>query len=465
MRPARTRTRRHTAACLRAALGLLAAGSLHGCAAAVPVSELPPTPATAATAPVAPSATAETPASAPTAGAPSVLASARNRGRERWSDLVKDGRTSLQLGKLADAEDSFTRAYDLTRAYRHGDPRTRTSISNLERVAAAYLAAGDGTGFGRVMDLLVFVSGETSEARTLELAQLLQSLATTRTLQGRPDDAREALELSLAIVTEQKGADDAASVGIHTQLALTEISLGDLDDAQVHVDRAAQIASAAGGERSIPYAKTLLARATLEHARGDDDAAQKTLVTAVDIHEETLGPNDPATARVVRELAMFEQKAGRDGEAEKSFQRVVDIWDAVPNGAFQRAQSRNELAWFFVETGQPAKAEAPARSALAMLEDQKKDGQPVAAVADTLATALRDQGKLAEAEPLYQRALAEAAKAQALPGWSAAPIALRYAELLEETGRDRQAQELRDRFAHENDAQASVPDEANVSGP
>ena len=81
-----------------------------------------------------------------------------------------------------------------------------------------------------------------------------------------------------------------------------------------------------------------------------------------------------------------------------------------------------------------------------MLEEREIGGQPLAAIADTLATALRNQGKYREAEPLYQEALAEGAKAMGRPGWDVVAIAERYATLLEQTDRAAEAQELRRRW-------------------
>jgi tetratricopeptide (TPR) repeat protein len=149
---------------------------------------------------------------------------------------------------------------------------------------------------------------------------------------------------------------------------------------------------------------------------------------------------------VIRELALFEQNVGDYAAAERNFDRAIEIWDALPRESYQQAMSRNELAWFLVETGQAKLAEAPARSALGILEEREVEGQPLAAVADTLATCLRDQARYEEAEGLYKQALDEGTKGSSLPGWDVAEIAERYSVLLEETGRAAEAEELRMRW-------------------
>ena len=194
------------------------------------------------------------------------------------------------------------------------------------------------------------------------------------------------------------------------------------------------------------HVRTLTPRAKLEMAKGNTEEAREAMREAVEITEEQTGTESSATAQILREFALFEQEAGRDDQAVMHFDRVITIWDSLPRERYQRAQSRNELAWFLVETGQPALAEAPARSGLDMLEEQGIGGQPLAGVADTLATSLRDQEKYEEAEPLYQIALVEGAKAADLPGWDLNPIADRYAELLDLTGRFEDAEELRRRW-------------------
>lgn len=412
---------------------------LSGCESAVPIASLPPTPERA----TAPASAATVPAGRATAG---TTAATRRRPKESWSRLAKTGRAHLKRGELAEAEDSFTRAYDLTRGFRPGDPRTRASFRNLQRVAAGYLARGDSASFGRVMELLVYVSGEVAEARNIELAQLLQELAKTRTLQERPAEARDALLLALSILEEQRGPDSPSLVGVHSQLGVAHLELGDLEAAEAEIDKAAEIAARHEESPGLLHATTLLARARLELARARVDKAREALIAAVAIHEEHFGPGHASTARVVRELALFEQEANELEAAERHFERVVSIWDALANEQYQRALSRNELAWFFVETGQPHLAEAPARSALGLLEEKQMGGQPFAAVADTLATALRNQGKYTEAESLYQEALEEGAKAMGLPGWDVTAIAERYATLLEQTDRAAEAEEVRQRW-------------------
>ena len=83
---------------------------------------------------------------------------------------------------------------------------------------------------------------------------------------------------------------------------------------------------------------------------------------------------------------------------------------------------------------------------MGLLEETGVGGQTRAAIADTLATALRNQGKYKEAESLYQEALTEGSKDGELPGWDVASIAERYAVLLDQTGRGGEADDLRSRW-------------------
>jgi tetratricopeptide (TPR) repeat protein len=363
--------------------------------------------------------------------------------RESWSQLVRSGRQHLRLQELSEAEDSFTRAYDLTRGFRNGDVRTNASVRNLQRLADAYRDAQDSASFGRVVELLVFIGSDNPVARNPEVALLLQQLAATRLMQDRPTEAIDLLLLSLSMLEEDEGAGESALVGVHAQLGIAHLEAGDLVAAEAEIDRAAEIATATEERKGPLYILTLTPRAKLELAKGNTGNGREAMREAVEITEEELGTESLASAQIVREFAVFERETGRNDQAEMHFDRVIAIWDALPGEQYQRAQSRNELAWFLVETGQPALAEAPARSGLGMLEEQGIGGQPMAGVADTLATSLRDQEKYLEAEPLYQIALAEGAKATGLPGWDVSPIADRYAELLDLTGRPEDAEELR----------------------
>lgn len=407
---------------------------LAGCESALRVDSLPPEPATAKPAEAAASPDPSRP-----------LAERAPQRREGWSSLVKQARGQLHRGELEQAEDSLTRAYDLTRGHRLGDPRTAASFRNLQRLAAAYFSQGDSTSFGRVMELLWFVSDEVPDARNTEFARLLQELASTRNLQDRPAEARDALLLAFEILQEDPDSSDAARAGVHSQLGLAYLALDDLEAAEIEIGHASEIAAQDGPTGQL-YAKSLIAGARLELARGNFDEARQALNSAIEINQDLFGNEHAATARVVRELALLEQAAGRLHAAEMHFDRVVSIWDAAPREHYQQAQSRNELAWFLLETSQDEQAEAHARVALELLEESQTGGQPLASIADTLATALRNQGKYAEAEPLYQVALEQGAEATDLAGWDLGAIAERYASLLEQTNRTTEADELRRRW-------------------
>lgn len=426
---------------VRLAVLLAATGWLQACAAAVPAAGPEPEPEPEETA-------ATTADDAPPAWAPAPSSEAQDseHGAVRWSDLMKAGRTHLEYGELAEAEDRFVRAFDLTADFRPTDPRTTATLKNLERVARAYREAGDVTGFARMMELMSVVSDLDPEARSSELAELTHELATILAAQGRLEESQAALERALALTLETRGPDDPSLVGLHAQLALTRIELDDLAGAEAEIDRAAELAVRDAGEETVLFARSLLPRARLAFVRGDVEGAREAMLAAVEIHEQQFGPVAPATAQVVRELALFEQSAGDRAAARKAFERVIAIWDALPRESYQRAMSRNELAWFLIETGRPALAEAPGRSALAILSERGVGGHALAAVCDTLATALRDQAKYEEAETLYQQALAEGAKSESAAGLDVAEIAERYSVLLEETGRAGEAEALRSRW-------------------
>lgn len=422
------------------------------CAAAVPVSEQgEPEPATAPARAGSVPGEGAWPAGSQAGASPAAATPAppvpQPQEKQSWAQLMKAGREDLELGRLPDAEDRFSRAYDLTSAFRPSDPRTLATLGNLERLANAYRTAGDGDGFARVMDLLIYASETNPAARTARLAALMQQLGGVRSLQGQPEEARDALERAIALLEETRGAGDGSLVGAHAQLGLVLLDLDDLDGAEREIDRAAEIATAVEGSDGPLFARSLVPRARLQLARGDWNAARRSLASAVEIQVTRFGERSPAVARVVREQALLAQQAGDYDAAEQSFERVIAIWDALPDEDYQRAQSRNELAWFQVEAGHAERAEANARSALDILQANAIDGPALASASDTLATSLRDQGKYAEAEPLYRQALDEGSQGGKLPDQHLAEIAERYAVLLEETGRSDEAEALRARWA------------------
>jgi len=423
-----------------------------GCALGKPVGQ-PPASRVAVPAP-APAAEPSTIPSAPTASPPSV-STAPSPAAPRvaplppspvasWSEYNRAGREALRLRDLPEAELSFTDAYALTRTFRAGDPRTEATVKNLQRVANGYLQTYRMVGFERVMGLLAQISIETPRTRTPEFAKLFTTLAVTFTAEGRHAEARDALERAIEIQGARSRQSDPALVSMHAQLGITYLELGDEKLGRYHVQMALGIAETSEGADGPLYAQALVGKARLESLGGSNAQAERDLRKALETLVREFGDGSPAIAGVVRELAGLYQRIGLDGDAEREYARVVSIWDGIPGERFQQALSRNDLAWFLVETGKPADAERYARDALDLLDAQGVEGQPLASVADTLATALRDQRKYEEAEALYRRAMLAGEAGDALPGFSTDAIAQRYAALLDATGRAAEATELRE---------------------
>ena len=128
------------------------------------------------------------------------------------------------------------------------------------------------------MNLLAQISDDLPSARTIELAQLLAALGSTRAAQDRPEEAAAALERARAIVVERRGTQHAGLVGIQSQLALARIdmegeaSVSDPSRLEVRIEAAAA---------SLP-GRPPQRLALFDYARGQWDVVDERLASLED---------------------------------------------------------------------------------------------------------------------------------------------------------------------------------------
>ena len=130
-------------------------------------------------------------------------------------------------------------------------------------------------------------------------------------------------------------------------------------------------------------------------------------------HEKQRGPNDPTVAIHLHNLANVYERLGRPEESEALERRAVAIQEKqLRPGAAQETYSiyagyLTSLSTFTTSLGHFTEAEANLTRALAIEEKASGPDQPNAArVAQALGELYHREGKLREAEPLLQRAVA-----------------------------------------------------------
>jgi tetratricopeptide (TPR) repeat protein len=167
---------------------------------------------------------------------------------------------------------------------------------------------------------------------------------------------------------------------------------------------------------------------------------------ALAIMEHAIGPHHPDVANILNTWAGMYEELGESAEAERLAQRSVAMIEEVTGGTEMevlQVQSLGMLAEIYRMQGRYAEAEPLYQQALAIKKKVLGPEHPdMAMTLNNLAVLYKSAGKYAKAEPLYRHALAifEAALGPTHP--KAITCRQNYAELLREKWRQAKAAAL-----------------------
>ena len=149
-------------------------------------------------------------------------------------------------------------------------------------------------------------------------------------------------------------------------------------------------------------------------------------------------------ATVLNNLALLYKSQGRYEKAKPLLQRALSIMEQSLGGTHLDVTIMlNNLASLYDNQGKYALAEPLYQRALHIQEEQLGPEHPdIAVTLNTLANLYREQGKYAEAEPLYQKALIIVQKSLGIHPLTVTCLE-NYVLLLQQTGRRKQAKELK----------------------
>ena len=155
-------------------------------------------------------------------------------------------------------------------------------------------------------------------------------------------------------------------------------------------------------------------------------------------HADAQAQQETWERHIQASVAAYQQ--GNYGEAEAQIRLALEAAKAFGPDDLRLATTLNNLAVLYDEQGRYAEAEPLYKRALAIMEQVLGPEHPdVALNLNNLASLYRFQGKYAEAEPLYKRLLAITDKALGPEHPDVATSLERYAALLRQTGRTAEA--------------------------
>ncbi len=362
---------------------------------------------------------------------------------EPQPDLLQEAHEAIAAAHYIEARDLLTR-FELAAGSDSEDEGHALCLRARLELARGNLDAARRAG----ERALVWSTARGDRAKP-ETAEALHLLAGVLEAQGHYEQARAAIEHSLAIKQEIYGNQEHPSVAaslhelarIHAALGHTEearslleralkihqspgaiaASLhelasvlrrqGDYDGARRALERSLEIETQALGTELHPTVATILhSLAQVLHARGDLDGARQHVERSLEIEAEVHGTElHPSVAASLTELAAILREQGDLDGARRTIERALEI-DAQVFGTQTHptiAATLHELAQVLREQGDLDGARRTLERALEIvLEVFGTELHPdVAAILQGLAVLLADRGELDEAAASFERAL------------------------------------------------------------
>ena len=246
-----------------------------------------------------------------------------------------------------------------------------------------------------------------------DLATALNNLANVLVEVGKPAEAvkadREALDLRRKL--GQEGPDFAASL---TALARDLLGRGEYAEAERLAREGLAMQKKFLGDENDLIADTLVLLGNLLRSQGKLGEAESTFREALALGRKVLGNKNQMIPIYLNELGVVLLREEKLAEAEDIFRESLELYKKfLPSEHSYIASSLGNLALVAQARGDLAGAETLSREALAMFRKLLGNENPrIAFVLDNLARTLRDEGKLAGAEDAACEALTIRQKAR-----------------------------------------------------
>jgi tetratricopeptide (TPR) repeat protein len=249
----------------------------------------------------------------------------------------------------------------------------------------------------------------------------LSSLAHVCWKQGKLAEAaalQERLVAALQPVTG-RNAKDVADCAKLVPAALNDLGLmyqeqGKYPEAVSALQRSVTLKVKEHGQEDPTVAGSLHNLAISYHYQGKYADAEPVYRRALAIRQKALGPKHPQVADTLNSLAFLLMDQEKYAEAAQLYKQALAIWEqALGRHSPALAQGLNNLGALYLRQGLYGEAEPLLKWSLSIRERSLPPGNPelvqtlnnLARVYSGLASDLYDQGKDAEAEPLYRRSL------------------------------------------------------------
>ncbi len=249
------------------------------------------------------------------------------------------------------------------------------------------------------------ITEATTADQTTRFLQGMLASITPETARGRDISViREVLnEADKRIETELSDQPKVAAA-IHHTLGTTFLSLGELSQAEEHLQAAINLKQSVSTDTS----RTLHALGRLKTAQGAYEEAQQYFSDALEQQHAQFGSKHADIAQTMNDFAWLLIQKGDYAKAKPLLQQALAMRrELLGDNSIHVAQSLNDLGNFMFYAGSYTEAETLMREALQIRQTILGDDHPyVATSLNNLAALMNAKGDDAAAEPLYRRALA-----------------------------------------------------------
>jgi len=233
----------------------------------------------------------------------------------------------------------------------------------------------------------------------------------------------------------------ATVASVRAILGRTYLSLGLLDDAQVHLQASLESRRQEYGERSVEFAFAKQELSAWQSQKGDFAAAAAGFREALEILRGVVGNDDARTVGFQVDYANALVRLDREAEAEPLMREALAALTRISGRDADKTQiAMNSLAVLLQGQKRLDEAEALYREALAIGQRVHGADHPdTLTVTVNLASLLRERGDLAAAEPLMVSAYVSVKRVYGPDHPRTGGVAGAYGQLLSVAGRWREA--------------------------
>ena len=250
-----------------------------------------------------------------------------------------------------------------------------------------------------------------------DLAEAYRSLADVHQVLDRLDLAEAAARQALALKQEVLGEDATGVGGAHITLAENLGATGNVEEAEQHFQAGLAILERRLGDEHALTLASLNNLAVLRQKTGDLAGAEALHRRVLEIRLRALGPGHMEVAGSYQNLGTIVGLQDRHEESEALHIKALEVYRrAAGPGSYIPALPHLSLSSLHLKRGRYPAAEAAARSAHSILQNALPTGHYITAVAECrVAQALAGLGRVADAEPLFERASAALLRTTAVP--------------------------------------------------